>query len=94
MDGKFINAWAQARQKAAALGVRMRPVAPQDAMKQANRILSGHRESDGFYQLVQLGKAELTLEALAINKQFTGLFTDEQANNALTRLLDAGYTFR
>lgn len=94
MEEKFIAAWEQARQKAAALGVRMRPAAPEDAMKQAQRCLSGHRESDGFYQLVQLGHPELTLEALAVKKQFTGLFTDEQANNALTRLLDAGYTFR
>ena len=94
MEQKFIAAWAANREKAAALGVRMRPVAAEEAMKSAHRCLSGHRESDGFYQLVQLGKAELTLEALAINKQFTGLFTDEQANNALTRLLDAGYTFR
>lgn len=94
MDEKFVAAWADARKKAAALGVRMRPVEDADAMKQAHRILSGHRESDGFYPLVQLGKPELTLEALAVKKQFTGLFTDEEANNALTRLLDAGYTFR
>ena len=94
MEEKFIAAWIQAREKAAALGVRMRPVERADAMKQAQRILSGHRESDGFYQLIQLGKGELTLEALATKKPFTGLFTDEQANNALNRLLDAGYMFR
>lgn len=91
MEEKFLEAVAQAQQKAMALGVRIRPIAD---MKAAFRVLSGHRESDGFYQLVQLGHPELTLEALAVNKQFTGLFTDEQANNALTRLLDAGYTFR
>jgi hypothetical protein len=90
MEEKFLAAVEAARQQASKLGVRIRPV----DMKSAKRCLSGSRESDGFYQLVQLGKAELTLEALAINKQFTGLFTDEQANNALTRLLDAGYTFR
>lgn len=94
MEEKFVAAWMQAREKAAALGVRMRPVAPADAMKQAQRILDGHRESDGFYQLIQLGKGELTLEALAVKKTFTGLFTDQQANNALTRLLDAGYLFK
>ena len=91
MEEKFLEAVAQAQRKALALGVRVRPVADMNA---AFRVLSGHRESDGFYQLVQLGHPELTLEALAVKKQFTGLFTDEQANNALTRLLDAGYTFR
>ena len=91
MEEKFLAAVSDAQKNALALGVRVRPVPD---MKAAHRVLSGHRESDGFYQLVQLGHPELTLEALAVKKQFTGLFTDEQANNALTRLLDAGYTFR
>ena len=34
---------------------------------------------------------ELSLEALAVDKRFGALFSDEEANNALTRLLDAGY---
>jgi hypothetical protein len=62
-------------------------------MKSAHRILSGHKESDGFFQLASKGRLDLSLEALAVKKQFTALFTDEEANNALTRLLDAGYTF-
>ena len=62
-------------------------------MKQAHQILSGHRESDGFSHLARLGKLELSLEALAVKKQFTSLFSDDQANNALMRLLEAGYTF-
>ena len=35
----------------------------------------------------------MSLEALAVKKAYTALFTDEEANTALTRLLDAGYTF-
>ena len=94
MEEKFVAAWRSARQAAEKLDVRMRPVADEDAMKQVRRILDGHRESDGFSQLEQLGRLELSLEALAVKKQFTGLFSDEQANNALTRLLDAGYKFK
>lgn len=90
MEEKFLETLADAQQKAAALGVRIRPVAD---MKAVHRILSGHRESDGFYQLADMQRLDLSLEALAVKKQFTGLFTDEEANNALTRLLDAGYTF-
>ena len=41
----------------------------------------------------QKGKLALSLEALAVKKQFTALFNDEEANNALMRLLDAGYKF-
>ena len=91
MEKKFAAAWAANREKAAALGVRMRPVAEAEALKNAQRCLSGSRDSDGFAQLATLGKLELSLEALAVDKRFTGLFTDEQANAALTRLLEAGY---
>lgn len=91
MEEKFIAAWAAAREKAAQLGVRMRPVEAADAMKTAHRCLSGHRESDAFAILADKKHLELSLEALAIDKRFTELFSDEEANEALQRLLAAGY---
>lgn len=93
MEQKFIAAWATNREKAARLGVRMRPVEDADAMRTAHRALSGNRLSDGFSILADKRHLELSLEALAVDKRFTGLFTDEEANNALYRLLDAGYRF-
>ncbi len=90
MEEKFLAACAEARTKAEALGVRIRPVAD---LTQARRVLSGHRQSDGFALLAQKGRLDLSLEALAVKKQFTSLFTDEEANNALMRLLEAGYRF-
>lgn len=94
MEEKFIAAWASAREKAVALGVRIRPVTPEEAMKNAHRCLSSHRLSDGFDDLAQKGRLDLSLEALAIDKRFTTCFSDEEANEALTRLLEAGYRFR
>lgn len=93
MEEKFIAAWAAARAEAEALGIRTRPVAPEDALKTAKRTLSGSRLSDGFNALQAAGKLNLSLEALAIDKRFTALFSDEEANEALTRLLEAGYRF-
>lgn len=93
MEEKFIAAWAEARKTALSLGVRMRPVEDREALKQAHRILSGHKESDGFWALCDKGRADLSLEALAVKKQFTALFSDEEANNALNRLLSAGHRF-
>ena len=90
MEEKFLEAFEKARQKASALGVRIRPM---ENMSQVHRCLSGHRVSDGFDQLTQLGQLGLSLEALSVQKQFTALFTDDEANNALTRLLEAGYQF-
>ena len=89
MEEKFIAAWEQNRAKALLLGVRMRP---QD-VKGAKRVLCGSRLSDGFNDLAAKGQLKLSLEALAIDKRFTGLFTDEEANEALMRLLEAGYKF-
>ena len=93
MEQKFIAAWMANRETAARMGVRLRPLAEEDAMKTAKRWLSGHRESDGFNILADKHHLELTLEALAVDKRFTALFTDEEANNALIRLLNAGYRF-
>ena len=91
MEEKFILAWAKAREEAAKIGVRMRPVSDADAMKTAKRCLSSHRESDGFFQLADKNRLDLSVEALAVQKSFTGLFTDEEANEALNRLLSANY---
>ena len=93
MEEKFIVAWAAAREKATVLGVKMRPVSNDEAMKSAHRCLSGSRLSDGFNSLMACGHLELSLEALVIDKRFTSLFTDQEANEALTRLLEAGYRF-
>ncbi len=93
MEQKFVAAWLLNRRTAAQLGVRLRPVAPEDAMKTARRWLSGSKESDGFFALAEKGRLDLSLEALAVDKRFTALFTDEEANTALTRLLCADYRF-
>ncbi len=87
----FAAQLAANREKAAQLGVRIRPTEPAEALKNAKRTLSGSRVSDGFSLLAQKGRLDLSLEALAADKRFTELFTDEEANEALTRLLEAGY---
>ena len=92
MDKKFQDSLLAARREAESLGVRLRPV-DGDALAFAHRCLSGHRESDGFAKLAELGRLDLTVEALAVKKQFTALFSDDEANNALMRLLEAGHKF-
>ena len=92
-EQKFIAAWTANREQAARIGVRMRPVEDAAAMKNAHYCLSGNRISDGFRVLADKGRLDLSLEALAADKRFTGLFNDQEANNALMRLLDAAYRF-
>lgn len=92
-EQKFWETWERCRKEAEGLGVRLRPMAPEDAIKAARRALSGSRCSDGFTALEKLNRLDLSLEALAVDKRFTALFTDDEANAALSRLLDAGYHF-
>ncbi len=89
MEQKFIAAWEYNRAQAEKLGIRMRPL----DVAGAKRILSGSRLSDGFNDLTARGQLRLSLEALVIDRRFTALFTDEEANEALARLLEAGYGF-
>ena len=91
MEEKFIAAWLAARQQAQALGIHPRPVEKEDMLASAHRQLTGNRCSEGFGQLETKGRLDLSLEALAVDKRFTGLFSDEEANQALTRLLETGY---
>lgn len=91
MEEKFIAAWQKNREKALTLGVRMRPIEPERAVRTAQYLLSGNRSSDGFDALARKGALNLSLEALAVDPRFTALFTDDQATAALTRLLEAGY---
>lgn len=93
MEQKFIAAWMANREKAVALGARIRPIDPENALKNAKHALSGSRLSEGFDTLAAKKRLDLSLEALAVDKRFTALFTDEEANTALLRLLDAGYGF-
>ena len=87
MEEKFIAAWDSNRAAANLMGIRMRPL----DVKGAKRILSGSRLSDGFNELKAKNALKLSLEALVVDKRFTGLFTDEEANEALSRLLEAGF---
>lgn len=89
MEQKFIAAWEQSRAAASLMGIRMRAL----DVKGAKRVLAGSRLSDGFNELAAKGALKYSLEALVVDKRFTALFTDEEANEALMRLLEAGYRF-
>lgn len=57
------------------------------------RCLRGRHCSDGFAQLREKNRLDLSLESLILKPEYGGLFCDEEANEALNRLLEAGYSF-
>ncbi len=91
MEEKFLDALFAARETAQRMGVRQRPLDRAKAMQEVRRCLAGRKESDGFGILADKRHLEYSLEALVVDKRFTGLFSDEEANEALNRLLCAGY---
>ena len=91
MEEQFITAWLSAREKAAGLGIKLRPLEREKALQLAHRSLLGRRESEGFGILADKKRLDLSLEAMAVDKRFGALFSDEEANTALSRLLGAGY---
>ncbi len=97
-EEKFAAAWKSQWDKMETLGVpatRMRQQAETlGAVALARRILSGRKCSDGFDSLQKKNRLDLTLEALCLQSVYGELFTDDQANEALNRLMEAGYSFR
>lgn len=95
LEVRFATAWANCWTKMDALGIgtaRMRKQAEElGALTAARRILSGRRCSDGFASLKDKGHLELSLEALILEPAWGSLFTDDEANEALSRLMEAGY---
>ena len=47
--------------------------------------------SDGFYRLVEIGRLDLSVEALLLQPRFESLFSLEERERARTRLTELGF---
>lgn len=98
LEQRFAGQWLANCREMEAMGIPMHRTAARieekGACAAAKACLSGSRLSDGFDRLKELGRLDLSVEALAVTAAFTPLFTDEEANEALARLCEAGYGFR
>ncbi|NYH50458.1 hypothetical protein HNR06_000047 [Nocardiopsis arvandica] len=68
-------------------------LAEQDPVGAAHRLLSGPAVSDLFADLWDLGRLDLTVEALVLQPEFSPLFTGEELDRARGRLEQFGYEF-
>ena len=98
LEQRFAKPWLDNCREMESMGIPMTRTAARirekGALASARQCLSGSRLSDGFDRLKDLGRLDLRVEALAVTAAFTPLFTDEEANEALARLCEAGYGFR
>ena len=60
----------------------------------AKQWLSNDTPQEGLLKLWELGRLDLSMEALVLRKQFRGLFTDEELTRARKRLLDLNYVIK
>lgn len=95
LEQEFTARWTACCEEMQRLGIPARrmlsAIGAQGALPAARRILGGRRCSDGFDALAARELLSLSLEALAAGKRFGPLFTDAEVNEALARLLEAGY---
>ncbi|GAA1467225.1 DUF262 domain-containing protein [Nocardiopsis exhalans] len=59
----------------------------------ARKLLNSPAVSDGFANLWERGRLDLTVEALVLRPEFAPLFTEEELARARTRLEQFGYRF-
>ena len=59
----------------------------------ARKLLHAPAVSDGFSNLWERGRLDLTVEALVLRPEFSSLFTDEELDRARNRLEQFGYRF-
>jgi len=57
----------------------------------AKQLLATTKPSEGFTKLWELGRLDLSVEALVIKNEYNILFTDEEISTAKRRLEELGY---
>ena len=57
----------------------------------AKRLIGSDVPSDGFTRLYELGRLDLTVEAVCLDPQWSDLFTAEERRQARTRLAAYGW---
>lgn len=66
-------------------------IANEGGVATAKKLIGSPTPSDGFVQLWEHGRLDLTAEALVLNPQFQSLFCPEERDIALNRLRAYGY---
>lgn len=95
LEAAFTAAAENTMQKAEALGLDSAPLRAQcekhGAAACLKRCIQRGQEIPLSRELTAAGQTGLRLEALAVESHFAELFTDEEINACLERLIEAGY---
>ena len=61
-------------------------------LEAAKRLLRAPEEQSGLTRLWELGRLDLSVEALVLQERWNTLFSDEERQKARTRLKEHGYS--
>ena len=91
----FTKALLKNIEAAEKLGCRMvklrQTVEKYGGVNTAKEYLRKNRYSDGFEQLVDLKRMDLSMEALVVKGKYGALFTDDEVNSCFERLCADGF---
>lgn len=95
LDAEFHQAMVGIYHAASELGYRptyfLRTVNEYGGVEAAKRLLNTDETQTGLTKLWELGRLDLSAEALVLNARWTDLFTDDERRKARQRLLNHGY---
>ena len=95
LEAKFHQAMVNIYHDAAALGYRptyfLQMVSIHGGVSAAKRLLQATEHQSGLTRLYELGRLDISAEALVLDERWQPLFSDEERKTARERLLDYGY---
>ena len=69
-------------------------VANEGGLQTAKKLINSKKLSDGFAELAQLNRLDLTVEALVLEKEYRILFTETEIEIAQERLSELGFVLK
>ena len=95
LEGAFHEAMLNIYHAAAELGYRptyfLRMVNEHGGLGAAKRLLSATETQEGLTKLWELGRLDISVEALVLDERWESLFSDDERRKALERLESYGY---
>ena len=95
LEGSFHEAMVNIYHAAAELGYRptyfLRMVNEHGGLAAAKRLLSAVESQEGLTKLWELGRLDISVEALVLQERWESLFNDDEQHKARERLEAYGY---
>jgi len=91
---EMLGIYRKAKEECGYIATRfLQMVANNGGLKTAKKLLATSEPSDGFTELWEKHRLDLTVECLVLRPEYRPLFTDDEIATARERLISYGYQF-